>query len=356
MKTIRALCAAAVLILAAVATGCGHADVSAKSDETVCVYDGSNRGSQKLKKQIFPGEEPYHADGDDEVVRIPLSNRFYHASRNREIADDGAPEFYIGYAKDDVAVEVEGQYRFRFKADAACDWYAKHGRRNAGSDGLGFNARGDDGNVPPWVKWLNENFGTVSAQTVKSTSRTFTWPELVYGNDPEVEQREDAPDVEYGKAIGLEFTRRLEASLGGRFFCGTDASLWEDEENADLDCPPIFFETGRIVTSNQALMQNRESTEQLRAKLENDKLQAEIRAQNVTNQIRDEQSKQRLLAEQAETARLRSRVELNDPALARCIALARVGLDCYGRSKTAPFYSPEGLRLQEPGLGGDEDG
>ena len=317
-----------LLALAVVAAGC-HTEASASADETVCVYDGDKNAAQRLKFQLFPGENPKSVDHNDQVVRIPTSFRFYAAFEDRSIADAGAPSNYVGYAKGNTPVNVQGSFKFRFLTENACEWYARHGRRNAGESGdLGFNARSSEAasDLSPWVRWLNENFGAVGRQTIKSSSTDFTWPELVYGNDVQARERIDPVDIAYGKVIGKEFTRRLNNSLGGRFFCGTDSSLWDGD--VDQDCPPIFFETGPIHTQVKALETEREKTEALRAELENAQVQAQIRAQKANSTIKDQNLQQRTLREEVETARLQA---LKKQEIQRCLILAQRGLDCDGR-------------------------
>lgn len=317
------------VVLGVVLAGCGQQAV-AKSDETVCVFDGSTHGAQKLKYQLLPGSNPRHSDGNDEIVHIPTSYRFYAAFQDRSNADYGAPSYYLGYAKGNTPVQVQGTIRFRFNVDRACEWYAKHGRRNAVNGSLGFNARsnGSASANTPWVQFLNNNFGTVMNQVIRDNTLDFTWPELVYGNDPDAQSQHARPiDVTYGKFIGKLFTDRLNQSLGGNFFCGTDPSLWAASDITDVNCPPIYFDTGPIVTSDRNLMIERQKTELLRAQLQNAQQQAQIREAQVGAQKRDENTKQEVLKEKIKTAQLQAQSSVR---FQECIVYAKLGLDCDG--------------------------
>lgn len=305
-------------------------NTSARSDETVCVYDGGDNSSQKLKYQIFPGENPRDSNSDDEIVRIPTSFRFYAAARDRQVADAGAPEFYTAYARGATPVQVEGQFKFRFNAQNACEWYARHGRRNANNGDLGFNARSSEAasSFSPWVRWLNENFGAVAIATTRTASRDFTWPELVYGTDPEATKRDVPADVAYGRQIGRVFSERLRASLGGDFFCGTNPEVWGADDSINQECPPIYFEMRRAQTEEPKLMEERAKTELLKAQLENAAAQAQLRQSRVATTRQDERTQQQVLRAQIETARLKA---LADIDIQKCIILARRGLDCDGK-------------------------
>lgn len=221
------------------------------SDTHVCVFDGSQRGGQKLKFQVPPGAASKHIDDNDQVVKIPASNRFYWVTLDDSLRDPGAPKTYTGNAAGGAPVYVEGQLRFRFNLAKACDWFSKHGRRNAkdGTD-LGFNARGNPADVAQegWFVYLRENFGAGMQQVVDGGLNTYLWDFLHY-NYP-VNADPNTGIVPAGQAIGeptrdklaadlgKKFTDRLNTSLGGDYFCG----ITPDPNGNAAACPPIDFE------------------------------------------------------------------------------------------------------------------
>ena len=172
---------AVVLAAAAFTSACSSQYASSTSDQHVCVFDGSERGGQKLKFQIPPGAESKEVDDNDHVVKLPASNRFWNVSSNRAVADPGTPNNYTGNAKEGVPVFVEGQIRFRFNLELACEWYSKHGRRNADENGdLGFNIRGDSAANAGWFRFGNENFVLTMQEVVSEEMSRFDAEALHY--------------------------------------------------------------------------------------------------------------------------------------------------------------------------------
>lgn len=319
MKYVKFGLGAAVLLIALIAAGCGGDRASSKFDATGCVYDGSREGGQRLKFPIPPGGPSKKIDGNDTVVYIPSSNRFYLASRDRTVADPGAPSYYIGYAKGQVPVRVEGQIRFRFNGLKPCEWYAQHGRRN---EPLEFNARGDA--TTGWARWLNENFGQTMGQVTKVSSGNYTWQQLVYGTDASVNNTPEEPiDILYGKQLGRVFTQRITANLGSDYFCGTDPGIVDGQTG----CIDMYFEVSRVVTDDPELMTEHQKTERLRQQLASANEEAEIRERTQSSLLKSERRRQTLLREQQRTARLEA---LAKSEVQICLLYASKGLDCEG--------------------------
>lgn len=313
---------------------------TATSDTHICVFDGSERGGQKLKFQIPPGADSKKIDDNDQVVKIPASNRFYMANPDRNVADPGAPSSYTGNARGGTPVQVYGQVRFRFNLSKACEWVSKHGRRNA-SDGvdLGFNARGNPEQVAQegWFRFLNENFGVTMAEVVGETMSHYDWAALHYryptnaneaGIVPAGTEPAESTQLALGRELGAKFTDRLKSNLGGDYFCGIDP----DPSGGDAACPPMRFQVvyaGPGVDSS--LVKDREQVEQTKQALETARLQGELQANQQNQLIAAEKAKAALLAEQANTAELQAKKDT-----AKCRQLAQHGLDCEG--KRAPVY------------------
>jgi hypothetical protein len=313
---------------------------TATSDTHICVFDGSERGGQKLKFQIPPGADSKKIDDNDQVVKIPASNRFYMANSDRNVADPGAPAFYEGNARGGTPVHVEGQVRFRFNLSKACEWFSKHGRRNAGDDGdLGFNARGNPAEVAQqgWFRFLNENFGITMKEVVGETMNHYDWAFLHYnfpGNASEAgilpagQEAQEATRTRLGSELGAAFTERLKANLGGDYFCGIDS----DAGGGDAKCPTMRFQVTYAGPGNDSsLVKDREQVEQTKQKLETARLQGELQGAQQQALIAAEKAKAQLLAEEANTAELQAKKDT-----AKCRQLAQHGLDCEG--KRAPVY------------------
>jgi hypothetical protein len=309
----------------------GEEYATSTSDTHVCVFDGSERGGQKLKFQVAPGAESKKIDDNDQVVKIPASNRFWMVSPDRSVADPGTPEWYTGNAAGGVPIVVSGQIRFRFNLDNACEWYSKHGRRNADEDGdLRFNARGDDALNSGWFKHGNENFVPTMQEVITEEMSAFEWAFLHYNYPVNADaagvvegEPGDHTRQAVGKVLGDAYTERLEANLGGEYFCGIGST-------ADDPCPPISFQvTYAGPGQDSPLVKDRERVEQTKQALETARLEADLTATQQQALIDGERRKAELLALQAQNAQRQAQIDN-----AKCIELAKYGLDCEGHHPT----------------------
>ena len=326
-----ALVAIAVLIGAAALASCSTYATST-SDAHICVFDGSERGGKKLKFQVSPGAESKKIDDNDTVVKIPASNRFYTSTKNDNRRDPLAAKFYSANAKGSVPVQIEGQIRFKFNLKKACDWYSKHGRRNADSKGdLKFNARGGEAREAGWFRFLTENFGQTMDQVVRPATNRYDWAALVYdypvnadadGSVPEGAKAGTPTDTAFGEEIGKAFSERLAKDLGGDYFCGVS------EDPDDGDCPDMTFEIIRI-TGPTSLMETRSKLEQTRQNLANAELEGELLARQQESTIAAERAKQATLQAQLETARIQAEI---DTAKCQAITKFNANLDCEGKA------------------------
>jgi hypothetical protein len=333
----RIILTAAVALGLLALTGCSQKWATSTSDTHVCVFDGSEKGGQRLKFQVPPGAESRKIDDNDQVVRIPASNRFWMVSEDRSVADPGTPNFYTGNAAGGVPVYITGQIRFRFNLELACEWYSKHGRRNANAEGdLGFNVRGDANQG--WFRFLNENFTQTMQEVVSEQMYQYQWPYLHYNypvnaDEAGVVAEGDTPAEStrqvLGDALGKAFTDALRADLGGDYFCGIDTAPTQAES-----CPEMRFQVtyagpnrgaSALGDSISSLVAERQRVEDTRTQLEADRLTNELNVQQRDAQLAAEQSKQQLLAAQVETARLQAELDT-----AKCVIYAQLGLDCDG--------------------------
>jgi hypothetical protein len=320
----------AALALVLLVTACSEMYATSTADTHACVYDGSERGGQKLKFQIAPGQESKQIDDNDVVVTIPASNRFFMASNDDNIRDPLAPHDYETYAAASVKVQVQGQVRFRFNLSNACEWFAKHGRRNT-PDGktLGFNARGGDANNAGWFRFLAENFGTTMQQTADQVVNQFNARPMVEhypdnadpdsGIVPKDQQAGEDIDSRLGVVLGKRFTELLTANLGGEYFCGIDST------DANDPCPDMTFQVTAVHTSDPAIEQSWQDVERTRNDLDIAQQKGALENQQAEALAASAAAHQAILDQQAAAAR--SQAEIND---AQCLVRAEHGLDCDG--------------------------
>lgn len=334
MKRIIGIFILAVITMATL-SACVTRYATAKSDVHVCVFDGSERGGQRLKFQIPPGADSKKIDSNDKVVEIPASNRFYMVTGQDNLRDPGAPTQYNGNASGGTPVLVTGQVRFRFNLAKACEWFSKHGRRNArdGED-LGFNVRGPEAANEGWFHFLNENFGPTMQEVVDSPIlANFNWAALHYnyatnaneaGIVPAGQAPTEATRERLAKELGRAFTERLQANLGGQYFCGITGN-----EN---ECSEIGFQVRYAGPGpDSSLVKDREKVEQTKQTLETARLQGDLQRTQQQTLLDSERLKAQLLEEQAKTAENQARIDT-----AKCRQYAQFGLDCEG--KRPPVY------------------
>jgi hypothetical protein len=315
---------------ATAACGVGEEYATSTSDTHVCVFDGSERGGQRLKFQIAPGAESRKIDDNDQVVRIPASNRFWMVTADRTLADPGAPDYYLGNDTNGVRIQIEGQIRFKFNLDRACEWYSLHGRRNADGDGnLGFNTRGADAAQAGWFRFGNENFVVTMQEVVSELGGRFDAEALHYNT---VDETGTPTRQRLGEVLSEAYSDRLAQNLGGEFFCGTA------EPTEDDPCPDMTFQVRYAGPGHDsALVQEREAEERTRRALEREAAEAELEAAQHEQRIVAEQREQALLTEQAETAALEAQINF-----APCAPYAAAGLDCEGHHPTVVYPGSTG--------------
>lgn len=328
----RLIVAIAFIVGATSLAGCGNDYATSTSDTHVCVFDGSKRGGQKLKFQVPPGAKSKKVDSNDVSVAIPASNRFWNVSVKDSRRDTKASKSFSAFAKGSVPVEIQGQIRFRFNLKLACEWYSRHGRRNAVDNDLKFNARGKGANDSGWFKFLDENFDQTMGQVARPSANGYDWAALVYnypvnaddaGIVPEGTKPGPTTDTQLGQELGLAFTKQLREGLGGDYFCGIST-----KDNKGIDCPPITFEILEV-TAPTSLTESRAKLEQTRQDLANRELEGDLLQRQQASTLKAEQAKQTQLNAQLTTAEIQARI---DTAKCRAIAEVNPTLDCDGKA------------------------
>lgn len=319
---------AAMAATAAVLTLAACSAAAPGPDAVGCVYDKNDA----LVKTLAPSSDEITLGSEQYLVRIPVSDRFYNVTRDDATRDALAPVVYDrAFARGNVAMFLEGKTRFRFNESLACDWFAKHGRRNAPSEGefkgdLQFNARGEASLESPWFRYLAENFGDTMQKTSTEVMGSYDWAPLTFNYPENANEQGILPEGEPAgkssrealeKDLGERFTQNLNESLGGNYFCGVGGSADE--------CPPITFEILKVEPQNAQLVTDRQAVEDAKSANETAQQLNELNQLNAEALIQAEQSKRQLLAEQVETAELQARIDT-----AKCRQLGTVGLDCNG--------------------------
>jgi hypothetical protein len=319
---------AIILIMGAMALGmsaCGGKARSA-SDQWSCVFNSHWQNP----RYVGPGET-VNKGSYDHVIHGPANNRFYMAAKDDKIRDPLAPEAYEAFAQGQVKILTQGQIRFRFKEGTQCDWFARHGRRNATEDGdLEFNARGQDALTAGWFHWLSENMGVTLGEVNRETANQYSAKKLVLdypsnadenGILPKDQQPAPAMQLVYGIDLGKRFTDRLDANLGGEFFCGTDP----DPNNAANACPPMRFQVIKVDTKDENLENTWTSVETTRQNLDAARQKGDLQNLERDAVVASEKSNADILEAKARSAEAQARIDT-----ANCRQLAQFGLDCEG--------------------------
>lgn len=325
MRKIGAVLALVLLASGFAACGLGRY-ASASSDTYVCVFDGSERGGQRLKFQLPPGSNSKKIDDNDQQVKIPASDRFYAVSLSDTVRDPGAPKTYPGYASGGTPVWVEGQIPFKFNLTKACDWYSKYGRRNLNDHkDLGFNVRGDANQG--WFLFLNQYFGQIMTSVVDETIGKYDWARMHYNYASNADDAGIVPDGQepalptrqvLAQDLALKFTQRLNETLGADYFCGV--------KSQGAECKPMEFQvTYAGPGPDSTLVKSRQKFEDTKQTLKAASLEGELQATQQAQLLEAEKAKAALLQEQAKTALAQAQIDN-----AKCIILADRGLDCEG--------------------------
>jgi hypothetical protein len=316
------------LAAALLASGCGGKTVTVDGDTLACVYDGSANGGHRFKRTVEPGEQ-VSVGKTDEVVTLPTSTRFYNMTTTQR-RNALAPSRVLAFARGQTPVWIEGVLKFRFNTagNKACDWYSKHGRRNARNGSLGFDVRGKAlQQQSGWYRFLAESHGDTMKQVVHDGSSAWTWEQLAYGSDPTIKRAPtaEAVSVAYGKQIGALFTKYLRLNLGDDYFCGVQPALTGTGETPG--CPPMYFQVLSVYPRDSQLAEEHDQLQRLDAALQRQRQGAKLKAQNRASLIAATRAQKAVIEAQIVNTRLAAQ---NDAKVQKCLILAGVGLDCDG--------------------------
>ncbi len=146
------------------------------------------------------------------------------------------------------------------------------------------------------------------------------------GDIPKGQAPGEATSQKLGIQLGLEFTKEINANLGGDYFCGIDTAP------GSTACPPITFQVKAVTPAGDAgaqLISDRANVEATRQQLQTTQLQGQLEQEQAAAVVRSETAKQQILAAQAKTAEEQALIDT-----AKCRAYAAVGLDCDGHFPT----------------------
>ena len=336
----RASALAVAIIAMFTLTACwGDKTFYSASDSQTCLFDGAKDKGQVLKNTIPPGAPSVKAKDYDIAVQIPASNRFYAASTDSAVRDTLNDKYYAGNAKGPLAIQIQGQVKFRFNLSKACDWYVKSGKRNADSSGdLGFNARGTNAQASAgWFHYLAENFRGAAEQAAIVVSPSYTWQQLKYNYDLQANPTTGILDpgvqpgvravTDFNVKLGLEFTRQLESSIGGNYFCGTQTTDLITGARLTEACPPIMFYASSIDPEDPKLVTNQAALAVATEAFSQDAARARLLEQSKAATLAAEAAQQAINAAKAETAKTAATL---DPEVQKCLVLAAAGDDCKG--------------------------
>lgn len=316
-------------------------DYRTASDENGCLYDSY---FNKLKDQLPPGSL-IREDDRDVLVTIPASNRFYNITRDKS-RDPLAPRYLLASDRNQIPITVEGQARFRFAKASVCEWFSKHGRRNAENGDLKFNARGAKAEKAGWFNWLAENMALSLKQVTPSVTNQYDWAKAYFhypinadadtGEVPDGERRGPDTVVALGNDIGERLTESLEKELGGKYFCGVTVT----QPGGDDDCPPINFQVTNIQPVDGDLLTGRQDYEATRQEQENARRTNQLEEDNKAANEQAAATELKVLERRKKKAELQAETKA-----AECLVYAKAGLDCTPQHLPLPVQGGDSITI-----------